>query len=299
LPDEPRALLLGLSAVLCWSTVAAAFKIALGHMSPAQLLLHSAVVSTATLLVIVVARRRMWELLREARETWPRALLTGALNPFAYYLVLFEAYRRLPAQEAQAINYTWALTLSLLAVPLRGHRLRRHDLVAAAGCYVGVLVIATRGDVWSLRVTDGPGVALALISTVIWSLSWLLNARDAGEPVLTLTLGFLASLPMIALWGAATGALGPVGWPGALAATYVGVFEMGLTFVVWLSAVRLTSHTARIANLIFLSPALSLLLIHLVAGEPIVPSTPVGLALILGGLAWQRRGGRGAITRGA
>jgi hypothetical protein len=33
---------------------------------------------------------------------------------------LFEAYDRLPAQVAQALNYTWALTLTLLAVPVLG-----------------------------------------------------------------------------------------------------------------------------------------------------------------------------------
>jgi drug/metabolite transporter (DMT)-like permease len=63
---------------------------------------------------------------------------------------------------------------------------------------------------------------------------------------------------------------------------------MGLTFVLWLSALRLSASTARIANLIFLSPFLSLLFIHLFVGEQIVPSTLVGLALIMGGLLVQR-----------
>jgi drug/metabolite transporter (DMT)-like permease len=83
-----------------------------------------------------------------------------------------------------------------------------------------------------------------------------------------------------------------VAWQGVAAATYVGLLEMGLAFFLWLSAMRLTRSTARIANLIFLAPPLSLLLIHLVLNEPIYRSTPLGLALILGGLAWQRLAGR-------
>jgi drug/metabolite transporter (DMT)-like permease len=281
-------LLFGLAAVLCWSTVATAFKISLRHLSPEQLLLVASSVSTVALLVIMLVRGRAVELLNGGRHHWRRSLLLGALNPFAYYLVLFEAYRRLPAQEAQAINYTWAITMSLLAAPFLGHRLRMSDLLGGLGCYVGVLVIATRGDVLSLRVSSLPGVGLALGSTVLWALYWLLNARDARSPELALTLNFVASLPMILVWSAIMGAFGPVAWQGVAAATYVGLFEMGVTFFLWLSAMRLTRSTARIANLIFVAPPLSLLLIHFVLNEPIYRSTPLGLGLILGGLAWQR-----------
>ena len=36
-----------------------------------------------------------------------------------------------------------------------------------------------------------------------------------------------------------------------MAVTYVGLFEMGITFVLWLSALKSTNNTARISNLIF------------------------------------------------
>ena len=66
---------------------------------------------------------------------------------------------------------------------------------------------------------------------------------------------------------------------------------MGVSFVLWLSAMRLTTNTARIGNLIFLSPFLSLLLIHLILGESIHATTFMGLALILcGNLVQKRRG---------
>lgn len=290
--NEGRALLFGLAAVLCWSTVATAFKISLRHLSPEQLLLLASSVSIVALLVIMLVRGRGVELLNSGRRHWRRSVLLGALNPFAYYLVLFEAYRRLPAQEAQAINYSWAITMSLLAAPLLGHRLRMSDLVGAVGCYLGVLVIATRGDVLSLHVSSLSGVGLALASTVLWALYWLLNARDARGPEVALTLNFVASLPMILVWSAVMGKLGPVPWQGIAGATYVGLFEMGITFFLWLSAMRLTRSAARIANLIFLAPPLSLLLIHFVLNEPIYRSTPFGLAFILGGLAWQHLAGR-------
>ena len=62
---------------------------------------------------------------------------------------------------------------------------------------------------------------------------------------------------------------------------------MGLSFILWLKAMRLTDNTARLATLIFLSPPLSLLLIWGILGERILTSTLVGLALILCSLALQ------------
>jgi drug/metabolite transporter (DMT)-like permease len=75
---------------------------------------------------------------------------------------------------------------------------------------------------------------------------------------------------------------------GLLGAAYVGLFEMGITFVLWLSALKLSENTAKVGNLIFLSPFLSLVFIRLFVGEEILMSTLVGLVLIITGLIVQQ-----------
>lgn len=286
--SQSKAYAYGLTAVLAWSTVASAFKISLAHLSPAQLVLYASAASLFCLLGLLAVQGRLPELAPALRRHWRASLIFGAVNPALYYLILFQAYALLPAQEAQAINYTWALTMSLLAVPLLKQKLQRRDIAAALVCYLGVLVIGTRGQVLELRFSDSLGVALALASTLLWAGYWIFNARDAREPVIGLTLNFAFSLPLSLAWCAYTGQLGPVAWQGLAGAAYVGAFEMGFTFVLWLTAMKLTPSTARIANLIFLSPLLSLALIHFLIGEAILPSTLVGLGLILSGLALQK-----------
>ena len=59
----------------------------------------------------------------------------------AYYLILFAAYDRLPAHIAQPINYTWAITLALLAVPLLGQRLSKRTLTGILISYLGVVLL--------------------------------------------------------------------------------------------------------------------------------------------------------------
>ncbi|OHX17377.1 hypothetical protein BI343_12135 [Chromobacterium amazonense] len=286
--NQKKAYAFGLGAVLAWSTVASAFKLSLQYLSPMQLLLYASIASLLALLSILAWQRRLPELAAAFRAHWKSSLLLGAVNPFAYYLVLFQAYSLLPAQEAQAINYTWALTMTLLAVPLLKQALRLQDAAAALICYLGVLVIGTRGQLLELRFSNQLGVLLALCSTLLWAGYWIFNTRDAREPVLGLTLNFACSLPLSLAWCAWHGQLALPAWQGLAGAAYVGALEMGFTFVLWLTAMKLTRSTASIANLIFLSPLASLLLIHLLVGEAILTSTLLGLALILGGLAAQK-----------
>ncbi len=287
--NNNKAMVYGLLAVACWSTVATAFKLSLQYLSPLQLLFYACVTSLFVLVGVVTWRAEWGHFRAMSSGDWCRSALFGLLNPFLYYWVLFSAYDRLPAQQAQAINYSWALTMTLLSVPLLGHSLSWREGLAAVVCYLGVVVVATEGQ-WSVfQQGQMTGVLLALFSTLLWALYWIYNTRDNRSPVVGLMSNFLLALPMI--WGLCywQGQTLWVPWQGLLGAVYVGAFEMGLAFVFWLMAMKLTTKTARIANLIYLSPLVSLMLISLVLGEAILMSTLMGLALILIGLWIQKQ----------
>lgn len=289
-PAQKTALLLGCGAVLLWSTVATAFKLTLGHLSPAQLVLVASAVSWL-FFSLLLTWQQQWHTLGSApRGAILRALLLGLINPTAYYLVLFAAYRLLTAQAAMAINYTWALTLGLLAVPILGQTLHWRGLVAASISYVGVFGIATQGRWLSLQFASPEGVLLALASTLLWALYWLFNSKQTLEPQLNLWLNFSAALPALFIYCWLSGELNTLPWQGLIGATYIGFFEMGLSFVLWLQAMRYASNTLAVSSLIFLAPPISLTLIWWLLGEPILSSTLLGLALILSGLAIQHVG---------
>ena len=275
--------------VFFWSTAATAFKLTLQSLNPAQLLLLASVFSTTSLAMLLLISGRLGMAIRSLRRFWKRSLLLGVLNPLIYYLVLFESYNRLPAQVAQPLNYTWALTLSYLSVPLLGQRLGRRDFWAGLVAYCGVLVICTRGQLQKGAWLDPIGIVLALGSTVIWALYWIYNTRDERDPSVALFQNFAVSLPLAAVVCLAWTGFSPVIRQGMLGAVYIGVFEMGVTYVLWLKALRYSENAAKVSNLIFMAPFLSLVFIHFIVGEPLFPSTFLGLGLIVGGLMIQRR----------
>ena len=274
---------------MLWSTVATAFSISLRYLTPLQLVTLASAVSWCFLSLRLLQPAR-WQALRAtAMRERLLALAVGWLNPGLYYLVLFAAYDRLPAQEAMAINYSWGITLALIAAPLLGQKLTLHSLLTSGISYFGIIIIATRGEPGALNFAQPDGIALALLSTLIWSLYWVINARKTMDPEVQLFLNFTGALPPLCALVWYHGAALPASWQGWAGGLYVGLFEMGVAFVLWMGAMQATRSTIRISSLIFLSPPLSLLFIWLIAGEPLRLYTLAGLMLILLGLWLQRR----------
>jgi drug/metabolite transporter (DMT)-like permease len=290
-PHDPRkAVGYGLAAVALWATVGSVFKLTLRHATPVQLLFDAALVSALLLVVILIARGESLP-----RGFWFRAGVSGLVNPVAYYLLLFSAYDRLPAQEALALNYSWPLMLMLLNSLVQRQWPRGRDVLAGVVCYAGIWCVATRGDVLSLRFADPLGVAFALASTVAWAASWIASRSDPRPPVVALAQNFLAAVPVLAVVVALKGGGFAADGRALLGSAYVGAFEMGVTFVLWLLALRHAANPSVVGNLSFLSPVASLFLIHFIVGEPLRTSTLIGLPLILAGLViqnWKRQSAR-------
>jgi drug/metabolite transporter (DMT)-like permease len=283
--DERRALAHALAAVALWSTVATGFELGLRVLEPIQLLTLGTLVSTFVLWLAGFAKG----VPRPSRQQLGLALQLGLLSPCLYYLLLFEAYDRLPAQIAQPLNYTWAIVLALLSVPLLGQRIDRRMGLGIATSYAGVVLLLAQGRPGGPLVLDWTGVALALSSAVVWAAYWLLDARAGFDPLSTLAWGFSFASPIML----SACLLGP-GWPEisweiAGYGLWVGAIEMGVTFMLWQRALRLTANVGRIGQLIFLSPFLSLVWISLVRGEAVQPASIAGLGVIVVGIVLARR----------
>ena len=276
------------AVVLLWATVASAFKLSLRYVEAPHMLLYATVVSTVVLLVVAVWQGKLGQALACTRRQYARSAAVGFLSPFLYYLVLFEAYDRLPAQEAQPLNYTWPVVVVILSAPLLKQPIGRVSLAAIGVSFVGVLVIGTRGDLLSLRFSDPIGTALAVGSAFIWAAFWLTNVRDDRDAVVKLLLNFVFGLVFVSIAVFALAGPPPLDVRGIAGSAYAGVFEMGVTFVLWMRALSLSRTTAQVSNLVYLSPFLSLVLINVFVGETILPSTVIGLLFIVGGIVIRR-----------
>lgn len=283
--------------ILFWGTAATAFKLTLNHFNYMQLLAWASLFSTIILFLVIVLTGKTASLKTIPRIELYRSAILGFTNPFAYYLILFKAYELLPAQIAQPLNFVWPLVLVLLSVPLLKQKISSRGFLALGASFIGVVLISSQGQLNVFSNTNPLGVALALFSSSIWALYWILNLKSKRlDSETRLFLNFLFATIM----AFALGSFFPDFWDlntgGILGSLYVGCFEMGLAFVFWLKALSLASSTARISNTIYLVPFLSLMVINSVLNETIYWTTIAGLAIIVASIVFQQIGKKDSAT---
>lgn len=282
------SLILALSVVLMWSTVATAFKLTLSLISPLQMLWIAVATTFVILSAATIAQKKLALARQYLKESPGYFLMLALLNPTLYYLILFAAYDMLPAQQAQALNYTWAVVLSILAVPFLGQKFTLKNIISILLAYGGVLVIATQGNLLALDFKNPLGVMLGLGSSVFFAGYWIFNTRKPRDAVVSLLLCFGLSLPILSVLMLVQGEMSAMPWQAVAGGIYIGTFEMGFAFLLWMQAMRMTDNTAQLSNLVYLSPPLSLILLATIADEPVMVSTIVGLVLIIGGVLFQQ-----------
>lgn len=287
--ENTKALMLAGFAVLSWSTVATAFKIALTHLTYFEMLL----VASCTSLVIfalVMTIQRKWGLVGKlTSKQWGLFAGLGLLNPVAYYLVLFRAYDLLPAQVAQPINYAWPIVLLILLALFAHQPIPSRKYIGMFVSLGGVTLISMgSGQMGDGGIPVG-GLLLAALSALLWASYWMLNNKykDSFDSILTCFMSFLfGTLYLVA--GACVTGVNISTLPGILSGMYVGGFEMGIPFICFGLAMRKTTNPALINQLCYLSPFLSLFLIAVVLGEQIATTTYIGLILIVLGIVFNQ-----------
>lgn len=282
--NQKKSILFALSTVLLWSTVATAFKIALQYVDFLQLLLFSTFVAVLAFLLISFFQKNTNEFFKISKKSLLQSALTGFLNPFLYYVILFKAYDLLPAQIAQPLNYLWPVMLVLLSVPLLGEKLKIKSVISLLIGFLGVYVISTRGDIFGFKIEQPLGVLLASGSSIIWALSWIFNKKNKSKEVVKLFWNFVFGFIYILITTLIFSEIKLPEINGILAVTYIGLFEMGITFYLWMKALQLTNSSDKISNFVFLSPFFALFFISIILKEHIYYTTIVGLILIIGGI---------------
>ncbi len=285
--DSNKAIVYTAIAVLSWSTVATAFKITLRHFTYFEMLL---VASFAALLVFAGALtvQKKWQSIRALTAgQWKQLAIIGALNPVAYYLVLFKSYDLLPAQVAQPINYSWPIVLLILLAVFAHQPIPKMKYIGMVFSLGGVALISLGTGSIGGQQLSVPGLLLGFLSAFLWGGYWMLNNRNRQiDSSVVLFVSFLFG-SFYLLIGSFWMNVDLVSTAGLLSATYVGVFEMGIPFVCFGLAIRKTNNPALVNQLCYLSPFLSLFLISTVLGEKIVFTTYCGLFLIVFGIAFN------------
>lgn len=287
--NNKKAYLYAGFAILFWATSASAFKIGLRYLDYFQLLFIATLSSIVSLFLIIVFQRKLSLLKKLQKKDFRKSALLGFLNPFLYYTILLKAYTLLPAQVAQPLNFVWPITLVLLSVPILRQKISVKSIIALIISFIGVVIISSEGRILDYKFANPLGVGLALGSSIIWALFWLLNMKNNTDEIIQLFINFIFAFILISALTFTFSSFEISNLKGIFSGIYIGLFEMGITFVLWLKALKISERTDKISNLIYLTPFLSLVFISIILKENIYITTFFGLLLIITGISIQQK----------
>ncbi|MGE4424555.1 MAG: DMT family transporter [Pseudodesulfovibrio sp.] len=266
-----NAALLALATILMWSSLALLTD-RISHLPP---LLSVGLVLTVCGLAGAVRLRR-W---RVSAATW----LTGVGGIFGYHFLLFAAFGRAPAVEANMVQYLWPLCIVLFTpLFLPGNRLTPGHLLGAALGLSGAGLIVTGGS-FGLRMEYLPGYLCALGAAVTWACYSLQTKRLPPFPSAAVGGFCLVSGLLSLALHFVLGGHGPTPSGGDwLIILLLGVGPMGVAFYTWDAAMK-RGDPRMIGALAYLTPMLSTMLLVAVNGREFTPLHGLAILLVTGG----------------
>jgi drug/metabolite transporter (DMT)-like permease len=275
---ELRGTLIGLTAILMWSTLATLTSYCRA-VPPFQL---TAMAFTIATMIGLAWMRFQGHSMANLRRLPLNAWLLGVSGLFGFHFFYFMALRHAPVVHASLISYLWPLLIVLMSALLPGEHLRWYHLVGTLAGLLGASLIVTGGSSFALDSAHYIGYGFALLSAFTWSAYSVLSRLFQAVPSYAIS-GFCAVTALLALichlFFETTVVPSGFGW---LAVLCLGLGPVGGAFFTWDVGVK-TGNIKVLGALSYAAPLLStFLLLALGMAEP---SWALGAAclLIVGG----------------
>jgi drug/metabolite transporter (DMT)-like permease len=283
-----KAYVFALTASLLWGSSAAIVKLLLKNLNSLQILLYASLFASITLFLIVVFQNKFSIIRSYKIKDYLRFAYMGFIGVFLYYFFLYLALSYLKAQEAFIINYLWPIMIVIFAVPILGEKFTTKKTVAILLSFIGVVIIATQGNLQQLHFAKPLGVILAVIAAVSYAIFSVLGKKQNDDKTTSMMFYYIFTFVYTLIAVKIFGFIPHVVGIQLIGLLWTGVFTSGGAFLLWFLALKY-GDTTKIANIAFLTPFFSLIYIYFLLHEKIQIYSIIGLIFICIGIFIQNR----------
>lgn len=275
-----------LLAALLWGSTATVGKLVLTNLNNLQVSLFATLFATASLYVVVFLQGKQKIIRTYTRNDYITFAWMGFLGVFAYQLCLYGALKLLPAQEAFLINYMWPIMVVIFAVVLLKEKVTLKKVVGIVFAFFGVTLVITKGDFSTLKFDNLLGIALALAGSVVYGAFSVLGKKQSYEKFTSMMFYYAFAFFYALVTTFLFSKVPHLSWYQLAGLAWLGIFTSGLAFVFWFLALQY-GDTTKMSNIIFLTPFISLIYIHLILNERVLISSVLGLCIIVASILIQ------------
>jgi len=273
------------TSIFVWSTIATISKILLGSLNSFQVLNISAIFGALFLLIVNIVTGNIKNLKTFKLKDYITTALIGLTGTCFYNIFYYGGTSRMLASQAFIVNYLWPIMSVVFACIILKEKMTLRKIIAIAMSFLGV-VIVTGGDILKLDQNTIIGAGSCILGAMSYGMFTALNQKYNYDKRLAMMIAYFATFILTTAINVARGDMFVPDIGQTLGLMWNGAFVMAVGSTCWAIALE-SGKTAKISNLAYITPFLSLLWTFFVLGEPIKLTSIAGLIVIILGIFIQ------------
>lgn len=272
--------------VLIWSTMATTVKMMLADIPNLEALSISSYLAFIFLLLMNIKTGIIKEMKNYSGKEYGIMSGLGFLGLFLYSALYYYGLGELSSQEACILNYLWPMMLVVFSCIILKEKMTLMKCVAMVCSFVGIIILSTGTRDVSFGNTT-MGIVSCILAAACYGLFSVLNKKaDLNQNISMMIIWLVVGICAMVL-GLATEEWVMLSGKEWLSLLWLGVVVDAVAYLLWALALKGSENTAKIANLAYLTPFLSLIVSAVVLGEKITIRAGLALVFIIGGILMQ------------
>ena len=275
-------------SVLLWSTTATVSKLLLGSLDSMQILLVSSLFSFIFLLIINCINGSIKEIKKYKPKDYLIIFALGVIGIFLYDLFFYLGINAMQASQAFIINYLWPIMTVLFACIILKEKFTIRKIIAIIISFIGVIIVSSNGNLLSIEKSSLMGTIYCLLAALLYGLFSALNKKQNYNKYTSMMLFYFNSTIISLIYVIATKRFFVPELSQTLGLLWIGIFTSAVAYTSWALALA-KGDTARISNIAYLTPFISLVWTGIVLKEKISFYSVLGLVIIVLGIFIQMK----------
>lgn len=276
---------LAFAAIFFWSTVSVTAKLLLRSYNNFQILCVSSLFAAVFLLILNIVSGNIKALKQYKSKDYIITILIGLPGSFFYYVFFYAGADKMLASQAFIINYLWPIMSVVFACIILKEAMTVRKGIAIAMSFVGV-VIVMGGEFSSVNNEMLVGAGLCVLGAVSYGLFTALNQKVYYNKSISMMINSFVSFLLAGIIIAVNGDLFMPNVAENLGFAWNGIFTIAIANTAWMIALE-AGQTAKISNLAYITPFVSLLWTSLILKEELHWNFIIGLIVIVLGIFIQ------------
>ena len=272
--------------VFIWGTMATVGKILVSNIPSLEALCIGSAFAFLFLLIVNIKNGTIKELGKYRVKDYAIMAGLGFIGLFLYSGLYYYGLTQLSSQEACIVNYLWPMMLVLFSTIILKEKLTVVKAVAMISSFIGVVILSV-GSGASGNGNVMLGIGSCIIAAACYGLFSVLNKKANYDQNIAMMVMWLIVAVCSAVFGLAIEDWKPVVGVQWLGMLWMGVVVNAIAYLIWALALNADKNSARIANLAYLTPFLSLIISAVVLKEQIQGRALIAFVFIIGGILLQ------------